>query len=963
MRGTRLAVLGALVLSVVGAGALGISPVLAGKLGNQLNRHIGGLEAGAYVGFLGHHHPSRVDRDADIARRARCANPGYQATHRAACPALRGRVLVAAKAQAARCARVAFRKAHPTTCPTPAQLKVNARLRSFAQQPASVTGRWTGRIQVDSLAINAVMLPTGKVLWFAYPYNPNLAPIDNSPGNADAAREADNYAEAYVFDPATNQSVRRDPPTDPRTNKPYNIWCAGQTYLRDGRIVVAGGNLTYWKSDAEQFKGLNMVLTFNPFNETWTKQPSMAHGRWYPTLTLLPDGRVVIVAGLNETGGLGGAERNNSDVEVFTPSADLNGVGTLEKKSSASRYFGLYPHLFLVPGGKLLVAGPDVADTALLDTQSWTWQDVTDLPARREWGAATLLPSGPGGATTLMLDGGSDTNIDYNNAPATKTTLVANIPYLLAHPTASDVWKPAAANFSGRSHVNTTILPDGSLFTNGGGLGSSDGSLFAGPVFTGELYSPASNSWTETDPQVDARTYHSTSLLLPDGRVMSSGDDRTEHQDPSGRTAEFYSPPYLYKGARPTISSAPAGVPYGTAFGVGTPDAASVSSAVIIKLGARTHALDVDQRSLSLAIAPAAGGLTLTSPTDPTAAPPGYYMLFLLNNAGVPSVAKMIRLDSGITPPSDTTPPTVALSAPAAGATLTGTTTVSATAADNVGVSGVQFTLDGVNLGTEDTSSPYQASWDTRTATNGAHTLRAVARDAAGNVTTSASVAVTVSNTVTPPPPVTGLVAAYGFEEASGTAVTDSSTAGNPGAIGGGAVRSASGKFGRAIDFDGVNDIVSVPDSNSLDLTTGMTLEAWVNPDTVSSWRTAILKERPGEISYSLYANTSSARVQAEILTGADISTNAAPQLQTGVWTHIAATYDGTALRLFRNGVQVASTATSGSMQTSALPLRIGGNQIWGEYFDGRIDEVRVYNRALTAAQIQSDMAVAVGGG
>ena len=179
-------------------------------------------------------------------------------------------------------------------------------------------------------------------------------------------------------------------------------------------------------------------------------------------------------------------------------------------------------------------------------------------------------------------------------------------------------------------------------------------------------------------------------------------------------------------------------------------------------------------------------------------------MLFLVNGQGVPSVARMIRIDTDQGGPVNGTAPTVSVSAPAAGATVSGTTPVSADAADNIGVAGVQFTLDGANLGAEDTSAPYSVSWNTTTATNGAHTLRAIARDAAGNTTTSSPVSVTVSNTGTPPP--AGLVAAYGFEETSGTAVTDSSGAGNNGTIAGAAARTAAGKIGRAIDFDGVND-------------------------------------------------------------------------------------------------------------------------------------------------------------
>jgi hypothetical protein len=194
-------------------------------------------------------------------------------------------------------------------------------------------------------------------------------------------------------------------------------------------------------------------------------------------------------------------------------------------------------------------------------------------------------------------------------------------------------------------------------------------------------------------------------------------------------------------------------------------------------------------------------------------------------------------------PPPDTTAPTVSVSAPTAGATVSGSNVaVSATAADNVGVSGVQLRVDGVSLGNEDTTAPYGATWDTTTVANGTHTLTAVARDAAGNSTTSAGVGVTVSNAPLPPPP-GGLVAAYGFEEASGASVTDASGRGNVGTITG-ATRITTGKFGNALSFNGTSNSVLVPDSPSLRLTTGMTLEAWVYQAANTNYRTCSRRPR-----------------------------------------------------------------------------------------------------------------------
>jgi hypothetical protein len=315
--------------------------------------------------------------------------------------------------------------------------------------------------------------------------------------------------------------------------------------------------------------------------------------------------------------------------------------------------------------------------------------------------------------------------------------------------------------------------------------------------------------------------------------------------------------------------------------------------------------------------------------------------------AGNPAVTSASGVSFTI---ADTTAPTVAVTAPAAGATVSGTVTVSATASDNVGVAGVQFLLDGALLGAEDTTSPYSVSWDTTTATTGSHTLTARARDASGNQTTSAPVSVTVTRVVS-----TGLVAAYGFEEGSGTTTADASGLGNTGTITAG-TWSTAGRFGRALSFNGTSSLVTIPDAAALRLTTAMTVEAWVRPSSSSSWRCAVLKETSGGLAYGLYSSDTSSRPSGYVRVGSEIDVTGPSAITLNAWTHLAATYDGANLRLFVNGTQVTSRALTGSIASSTQPLRIGGNQVWGEYFAGLIDEVRVYNRALSAAEIQTDM-------
>jgi hypothetical protein len=213
---------------------------------------------------------------------------------------------------------------------------------------------------------------------------------------------------------------------------------------------------------------------------------------------------------------------------------------------------------------------------------------------------------------------------------------------------------------------------------------------------------------------------------------------------------------------------------------------------------------------------------------------------------------------------------------------------------------------------------------------------------------------------VDPAPPVpTGLVAAYGFDEASGTTALDASGSGNPGTISG-ATR-VTGRAGGALSFDGVNDWVTVADAASLDLTTGMTLEAWVNPTQLNGlWRTVLLKETGGGMAYALYAGDDAGRPSGHVWSTSELDAHGPAALPLDTWSHVAMTYDGATVRLYVGGTQVATRAATGAARVTTGALRIGGNAVWAEWFAGRIDEVRVYNRALTAPQIQADMAAPV---
>ena len=310
---------------------------------------------------------------------------------------------------------------------------------------------------------------------------------------------------------------------------------------------------------------------------------------------------------------------------------------------------------------------------------------------------------------------------------------------------------------------------------------------------------------------------------------------------------------------------------------------------------------------------------------------------------------------------SATTPDTTPPSAPG---TLTANAISSAevdlswgASTDNVGVTGyvVQRCAGSGCTNFAQVATPTGTTYkDTSVSGSTAYSYRVRATDAAGNLSAYSNTA-----TATTPAAPSGLVAAYAFNEGSGTSVTDASGNGHNGTVAN-ATWSTSGKYGAALQFNGSSTLVTIADAASLHLTTGMTLEAWVDPSTVNgNWRDVIYK---GNDNFYLEATSSNAsHPDAGLIAGgsyADAFGTSA--LTANAWSFLTATYDGSTLRLYVNGTQVASTAHTGAISTSTNPLQIGGDSIYGQYFAGLIDNVRVYNVALTAAQIQTDQTTAV---
>jgi len=379
----------------------------------------------------------------------------------------------------------------------------------------------------------------------------------------------------------------------------YNIFCTGHSLLGDGRLLVTGGHIS-------NNIGERRATLYDPSTNKWTNQPDMNAGRWYPTNTALANGDVLVVSGSDEQG------RMNPLPQVWQA-----GNGRWRSLTSATRDLPYYPFMYGW-NGKVFNAGPN-QDTQYLDTSgtgAWTNVGLRKF-GFRDYGSSVMYDDGK-----VLVVGGAD--------PPTPTAEVIDLN------AASPAWSDAARMANPRRQLNATLLPDGKVLATGGSsaAGFSEPS---GAVHAAEMWDPATDSWTTLASSTRFRGYHSIALLLPDGRVLSAGGDNEPN-------AEIFSPPYLFKGSRPTVTSAPASVSYGQTFSVATPDAASVAKVTWVRLSSVTHAFNMNQRINVLSFSQAAGGLNVTAPANGNASPPGHYMLFVLNGNGVPSVAKIVQL-------------------------------------------------------------------------------------------------------------------------------------------------------------------------------------------------------------------------------------------------------------------------------------------------------------------------------
>ncbi|WND35470.1 DUF1929 domain-containing protein [Streptomyces sp. BB1-1-1] len=485
-------------------------------------------------------------------------------------------------------------------------------------------GRWDVLpTQNPVRSMHSVVLPGGKVLLIA------------GSGNDPEMFEAGTFTSA-VYDPGTG-----DYETIPT---PKDMFCAGHVQLKDGRVLVMSGNKGYPSADGTVgYQGYKDSYIFDPETETYVKTNDMNDGHWYPSATILGNGDVISFGGLREdsTGSVT-ADLWSDEQQKWLPTWQVNQTWS---------YWGLYPSMILMQDGRLFYSGSHVFGNNIPGTGSAIYDydanSITQVPGLqdkdvRDQSASVLLPPAQDQKVLTIGGGNIDSNPDANRLTDIIDLKEPNPTYVAGPPLPQGTVDlgngpvPQTGD-QGKMYVSTVLLPDGTVLETGGALHNR-----ANPVFETSIFDPETETFDPVAVDPEARGYHSSAFLLPDGRVMTTGDNPGNGS--WNRDVSIYTPPYLLRGERPAITSV-----IDTEWNYGDTQRITVdrpiAKAELIRPAAVTHSSDPNQRFVDLPLSVDGDNVDLNVTSNPNLAPPGWYMLFAVDANGVPSVAKWVHLD------------------------------------------------------------------------------------------------------------------------------------------------------------------------------------------------------------------------------------------------------------------------------------------------------------------------------
>nr|WP_189190185.1 galactose oxidase-like domain-containing protein [Streptomyces albiflavescens] len=496
--------------------------------------------------------------------------------------------------------------------------------------PASCTGtaeecangKWTVLpTQNPVRSMHSVVLNNGKVLLIA------------GSGNSEEQFNAGTFTSA-VYDPA-NGTYKTIP-------TPKDMFCAGHVQLADGRVLVMSGNKAFPVAGGHGYEGYKDSYIFDPVTETYSKTNDLNDGHWYPSATELGNGDIISFGGLREdSSGSVTAERWSNAEQKWLPLWQVNQTWS---------FWGLYPSMILMQDGRLFYSGSHVfgngtpgTGSAIYDYDANTTTAVSGLQNKdeRDQSASVLLPPAQDQKVLTIGGGNIDSNPDANRLTDIIDLKAANPAYTVGPQIPQGTvdlgnGPVAETGNQGKMYVSAVLLPDGKVLETGGGLHNR-----ANPVYEASIFDPATTTFDPVAADPEARGYHSSAFLLPDGRVMATGDN--PGNGTWNHNVSIYTPPYLLKGTRPTITSVIDNEwVYGDTQRI-TVDRPIVK-AELIRPAAVTHSSDPNQRFVDLPLSVDGNNVDLNVTSNPDLAPPGWYMLFAVDANGVPSVAQWVHL-------------------------------------------------------------------------------------------------------------------------------------------------------------------------------------------------------------------------------------------------------------------------------------------------------------------------------
>jgi hypothetical protein len=481
-----------------------------------------------------------------------------------------------------------------------------ARTRAAVVADPGQSGSWSPVIGTPVVPVFEAVLPNGKVLIW-----------DSVGDNAAETYPNHNFTRAMVWNPTDNTHKRVD-------LQGTNLFCAGFAHLSNGNILIAGGNAN------ASLAGTVRTYVFNWQTETWTRGNDMAAARWYPSVAETANGEEVIIGGGPAT------------AEVYQANGAIRALTGFTKYNAR-----VYPFMGSRPDTQLGLFGPYATGYTINTAGNGVITATTPRDSvSRDYGSFATYDIGK----SVVVGGGSITEGGVAKVPTRTAVVVNNSTGLSPSVTTT------GSLSTGRRQLNATLLADGSVLATGGMTSTAKNGLvdLDNAATAAERWDPATGQWTVLAGASRVRQYHSTAALLPDGRVMTGGGGICGVCMDVGyleKNIEYFSPPYLYAqdgsgqlATRPVITAAPAGIRVLTAFSLTSPQAAEISKVALVGLGDVTHGVDQGQRYVPLKFTASGTTLTVTGPPNGGVAPPGYYMLFVFDADGVPSVAKMVQL-------------------------------------------------------------------------------------------------------------------------------------------------------------------------------------------------------------------------------------------------------------------------------------------------------------------------------